>query len=127
MNLADWRKAIDSMAAMKLNVLGIGFYNCTGTARFEGRTRPGEFLMVPIPEAEKYRTEHALNWYSAEQDFWNKENYLADMVSTEEMVTDLISYASEKAIRVVPFFNSLGHNTYFPRMNKEIEELDKRL
>ena len=125
MNLADWRKAIDSMAAMKLNVLGIGFYNCTGTARFEGRTRPGEFLMVPIPEAEKHRTEHTLNWYSAEQDFWNKENYLADMVSTEEMVTDIISYASEKAIRVVPFFNSLGHNTYFPRMNKEIAAKDK--
>ena len=125
MNLSDWHKAIDAMAAMKLNVLGIGFYNCTGTARFEGKGRPGEFLMAPIPEMDKLRTDRVMNWYSAEQDFWNKESYVADMVSTEELVTDIINYASEKAIRVVPFFNSLGHNTYFPRVNKEIAAKDK--
>ena len=125
MNLSDWHKAIDAMAALKLNVLGIGFYNCFGNARFEGKNKAGEFLMAPFPEDDKLRVEHTMNWYSAEQDFWNKENYLADMASTEDLVTNIISYAAEKAIRVIPYFSSFGNNTLFPRLYKDISAKDE--
>ena len=125
MTFLDWCRTIDEIAAMKMNVLGIGLYGCWGSCRYEGADKPTEFLMVPVPEHEELKTVHHLKWYSPEKDMWRNEEYLPEMRENENLLADVINYASERSVTVIPFFNSFGHNTFFAREIPEISAKDK--
>ncbi len=125
MTFIDWCRTIDELAAMKMNLLGIGLYGCWGSCRYEGNDRPTEFLMVPVPEHDALKTVHHIKWYSPEKDVWNNEEYLPAMRDNDTLLADVINYASERGVTVVPFFNSFGHNTFFAREIPEISAKDK--
>ena len=125
MTFIDWCRTIDELSAMKMNVLGIGLYGCWGSCRYEGENRPTEFLMVPVPEHDELKTVHHLRWYSPAKDTWNNEEYLPQMRENDTLLTDVINYASERGVTVIPFFNSFGHNTFFAREIPEISAKDR--
>lgn len=126
MTFVDWCKTIDQLSEMKMNTLGIGLYGCWGSCRYEGSNKPTEFLMVPVPEKDSLKTVHNLRWYSPEKDTWNNEEYLPAMRENETLLGDVINYASERGVTVVPFFNSFGHNTFFAREIPEISAKDAK-
>ena len=126
MDINDWMRTIDQLSAMKMNTLGIGLYGCWGSCRYEGPDKPTEFLMVPVPGRDDLKTVHTLKWYSPEKETWNQESYLPSMREKPELLADVITYASERGITVVPFFNSFGHNTFFAREIPEISSKDEK-
>jgi hypothetical protein len=113
MTLADWCTLMDRMAAQKLNCLGVGLYGCWGSCRYEGG--PTEFLMVPAPDRPELKTEKTLRWYSPRQQEWVRQTYLPAMFEND-FLADLVTGGEERGITVVPFVNSLGHNTMIPRV-----------
>lgn len=117
MDLLDWSLVIDRMAALKMNRLGIGLYGCWGNCRFEGG--PTEFLMVPVPGHEELKSEKHLRWYSPAEKAWREETYLPAMFAAN-FLGDVVRNGAEKGITVIPFVNSLGHNTLIPRLMPEI-------
>jgi len=122
MKLPDWCLLIDRLSALKMNRLGIGLYGCWGNCRFEGS--PTEFLQVPIPGREELRKEHHLRWYSADFSRWNEVTYLAPMFE-ENFLADVVNYGREKGVTVIPFVNSLGHNTLIPRLLPAVSAKEK--
>jgi hypothetical protein len=117
MDVLDWSLVIDRMAAMKMNRLGVGLYGCWGNCRFEGT--PTEFLMVPVPEHEELKSEKHLRWYSPDDEEWKEETYLPRMFE-DDFLGEVVRYGAEKGVSVIPFVNSLGHNTLIPRLMPEI-------
>ncbi|MCK5801208.1 MAG: family 20 glycosylhydrolase [Lentisphaeria bacterium] len=117
MDLMDWSLVVDRIASLKMNRLGIGVYGCWGNCRFEGK--PTEFLMVPVPEHEELVNEQTLKWYSPRHKAWQDETYKPFMYE-RDFFGDVVQYASEKGVKVVPFVNSLGHNTLIPRILPEL-------
>ena len=117
MALVDWQTVIDRIADMKMNCLGVGIYGCWGNCRYEGK--PTEFLMVPVPENEELKTEKHLRWFSPDDEEWCEEDYLPEMFEFD-FLGDVVAYGLEKGVTVVPFVNSLGHNTMIPRVMPEV-------
>jgi hypothetical protein len=121
MTLTDWCLVIDRLARMKMNRLGIGLYGCWGSCRFEDR--PTEFLLASVPEHEELVNEHRLRWYSPDAGKWQDETYLPRLVE-DDCLGAVVEYGREKGVTVIPFVNSLGHNTLIPRTIPEISAKD---
>ncbi len=121
MALSDWYLVIDRLSALKMNCLGVGIYGCWGKCRFEGK--PTEFLMVPVPDHPELQTEKTLRWYSPDEKEWMDEPYLP-AVFEEDFYGDIVAYGKEKGVTIIPFVNSLGHNTMIPRQMPEISAKD---
>ena len=117
MTLNDWYVTIDRLAALKLNCLGIGLYGCWGNCRYEGQ--PTEFLMVAVPDRPELQTLHKLRWYSPRRSQWCEESYLPVMFANN-FLAEVALYGREKGVSVIPFVNSLGHNTMFPRLMPQV-------
>ncbi|MBN2448734.1 MAG: family 20 glycosylhydrolase [Lentisphaeria bacterium] len=121
MVLPDWCTLIDRLSTLKLNRLGIGLYGCWGNCRFEGA--PTEFLQVPVPGHEDLRKEHRLTWYSPARKEWCEETYEAPMFR-DNFLAEVVNYGREKGVTVIPFVNSLGHNTLIPRLLPRVSAKD---
>jgi hypothetical protein len=121
MLLADWQLLVDRLARLKMNTLGIGLYGCWGGCRFEGQ--PTEFLMVPIPGQPQLQTPKHLRWYSPCAGAWREEHHLPRMFE-EDFLGKVVAYGQQRGVTVVPFVNSLGHNTMIPRLLPEVSARD---
>ncbi len=121
----DWFQAIDAISSVKMNTLGVGLYGCWGSCRFQGAEMPSEFLMLPSPfeEQEDLRSEHRLRWYDPTGDMWHDETYMPFMAQ-HDFFADVITYGRERGVSIIPFINSLGHNTLLPRLRPEISARD---
>jgi len=123
MTLQDWYQTIDSVAGVKMNLLGIGIYGCWAGCRFEGRSNLSEFLMVPVaghPELDKV---HHLRWFSPAE-MAEKELSYREIMREQDLLGKIAEYARERGVTVIPFVNSLGHNTLIPRLYPDISAKD---
>lgn len=120
MGLADWKDVVDELARLKMNVLGVGLYGCW-CVQYRGQVT--EFLMVEVPGHPELQTPGSVRWYSPAEARWKEHAYLPRMFA-EGFFGDLVAYGHARGVRVVPFVNSLGHNTLFPRLIPEISALD---
>jgi hypothetical protein len=75
--------------------------------------------MVPVPEHEELKSEKHLRWYSPDDEEWKEETYLPRMFE-DDFLGEVVRYGAEKGVSVIPFVNSLGHNTLIPRLMPEI-------
>ncbi|MBR6325045.1 MAG: hypothetical protein IKR62_08645, partial [Victivallales bacterium] len=123
MSLGDWHQTIDTLSAMKMNTLGVSLYGCWGSCRFEGPSKPTEFLMVPVEGEDDLVAWHHLRWYSGVEGEWKEANYLPTLAQANTF-TEVINYGRERGVNVVPYVNSFGHNTFFPRMRPELSAKD---
>jgi len=119
MTPADWKVTIDRLAGLKMNRMGIGLYGCWGNCRYEGPNRPTEFLMAPVPGHPELKTEKRLKWFSPKSDAWKDETYLPRIFECD-FLGEVVAYGRERGVTVVPFVNSLGHNTFIPRLVPEV-------
>lgn len=112
----DWFKTIDRLSRLKMNRVGIGLYGCW-CCQYEGKVT--EFLMVPVPDHEELRTEKTLKWFSPALGKWTDETYVPPLVE-HDLLAEVVAHGHEKGVEVIPFVNSLGHNTLFPRLMPNI-------
>jgi len=116
MTLDDWKGVVDRLAERKMNVMGVGLYGCW-CVQYDGEVT--EFLMVPIPGHPEIKKQWACRWFSPRAGKWEEIRYLPRMFE-EDFFGRLVAYGVERGVRVVPFVNSLGHNTLIPRKLPEI-------
>jgi len=121
MTLDDWKGFVDYLADRKMNVLGVGLYGCW-CVQYDGAVT--EFLLTPVPGHPELRKEWVCRWYSTREGQWKERRYLPLMYE-QDFFGDLVAYGRERGVHVVPFVNSLGHNTLFPRKLPEISSKDE--
>ena len=109
----EWFGLVDRLASAKMNRLGIGLYGCWG-CQYEGKVT--EFLGVAVPDHPELQTEKTLRWYSPKEGQWCEDTYLPTLSGEEDVLAEVVAYAKEKGVTIVPFLNSLGHNTLIPRL-----------
>lgn len=116
MTKQDWFDLIDHMAAMKLNLLGVGIY---GTWEIQYDQQITEFLMTPLPNRPDLHTQKTIQYYSAKKSGWQTLTYLPTMFEAD-FFGEVVAYGRRRHVTVRPHFNCLGHNTLIPRLYPHI-------
>lgn len=116
MEKADWFQMIDDLASKKLNQLSLAIYGCW-TIQYDGRL--AEYLYVPLKDYPQLKTPQTVKYYSPSEGKWLNYEQLPP-IFRDNFLGELIVYAKDRGINVIPGINSFGHNTLFPRMIKEV-------
>ena len=111
MTLDEWKQAIDTLAAMRMNIISIGLYN-NWPAQYDGKI--SEWMLVPIKKYPKLKTPKLVNYYSPSKKKDIRLEYVPRMYE-EDLFGEIIKYAKSKGVIVRPHFNTPGHNTQIPR------------
>lgn len=111
MELDDWKALVDFLADRKMNNLGISLYGCWDRRQYDGRFT--EWLMAPIPDHPEIKREWTIRWYSPEKDAEQQITYLPPMFE-KDLFGEIIAYGQSRGVEVIPYVNSLGHNTLIP-------------
>jgi len=119
MTLADWKELIDLLASLKMNALMVGLYSC-----WRRQDHLKEFMLMPSKKWRKIRSPQRHEFYGPARGRRVKMDYLPRMFE-EDFFGDLIAYAVERGVTVIPYFSSLGHNTLIPRVYPEVSMLDE--
>ncbi len=120
MTLDDWRRAIDYLADLKLNVMSVGVHN-NWWAQYD---KLSEFLLLPSRAYPFLNQPKSIDYYSPRAKEWKHLEYLPAMV-TGDFFGDVIAYGRRKGVLVRPHFNSPGHNTIIPRLIPETSARDE--
>ncbi|MGI5818711.1 MAG: family 20 glycosylhydrolase [Armatimonadota bacterium] len=115
MELDDWKDVIDYLAERKLNNLGIGLYGCW-CVQYDGTIT--EWINVPVPGHPELKREWTIRWYSPADDEEKEITYLPPIFE-QDFFGDIVAYGQERGVEVIPYVNSLGHNTLIPRLIPE--------
>ena len=121
MTLADWKKVVDDMAAMKMNQIALAVYGCWNV-QYDGRV--SEYLYVPIRKYPQLKTPVVKRYYSAARKQWVDEECLPPMFE-EDFFGELIAYGKTRGVEILPLVNSYGHNTLIPATFPEISAKDE--
>ena len=121
MTLADWKKVIDDMAAVKMNQIAAAVYGCWNV-QYDGRV--SEYLYVPIRKYPQLKTPVVKRYYSATGKRWVDEECVPPMFE-EDFFGEVIAYGKTRGIEVLPLVNSYGHNTLIPATFPEISAKDE--
>jgi len=117
----DWRGVIDYLAERKCNNLGVGIYGCW-CVQYDGRIT--EFLMAPVPGHPELQTPKTIRWFSPAQGKWQEMDYLPRMFE-QDFLGEVVAYGQERGVTVIPYVNSLSHNTLVPRLLPALSARDE--
>ncbi|MGC9319916.1 MAG: BREX system Lon protease-like protein BrxL, partial [Armatimonadota bacterium] len=106
---------IDYLAERKLNNLGIGLYGCW-CVQYDGEIT--EWINVPVPDHPELKREWTIRWYSPTDCKERQITYLPPIFE-HDFFGDVVAYGQERGVEVIPYVNSLGHNTLIPRIIPE--------
>lgn len=118
MELTDWRNAIDTLSEMKLNVLGVGIYDCLPEQRIAAHSNGSEFMMTPLSNPAEPRDPSSntrYRYYNVKYDRWYDKS-LPPAMFEEDFFGEVITYGHERGVTVFPVFNILGRSTLLPRL-----------
>ncbi|MFP3903166.1 MAG: glycoside hydrolase family 20 zincin-like fold domain-containing protein [Armatimonadota bacterium] len=121
MELDDFKDLIDYLAERKMNNLGIGLYGCWCVQYDGGIT---EWVNVPVPGHPEIKREWTIRWYSP-SDGEEKEITYLPRIFEEDFFGEVVAYGQQKGVEVIPYVNSLGHNTLIPRLIPEFAAKDE--
>ena len=121
MTLADWKKVVDDMAAVKQNQIALAVYGCWNV-QYDGRV--SEYLYVPIKAYPQLKTPVVKRYYSAKNKCWVDEEVLPPMFE-KDFFGELIAYGKTRGVEILPLVNSYGHNTLIPATFPEISAKDE--
>jgi len=121
MEREEWLAMIDDLAEKKINNLCIALYGCWGV-QYDGRV--AEYLYLPLKKYPQLKTPMAVKYWSPTENKWYDYETLPP-IYRDNLFGELVRYAKERGIDVIPGINSLGHNTLFPRMLPEVAPKDE--
>lgn len=124
MNLADWHQVIDEMISCKLNLLCVGLYG--GWERrhpLETDSRP-EYLFAPVLDDPNDLPSTKLHFHDPSIGHKRTLEYVP-VIYEEDLFKEIVVYASERGMRVVPLFNGPGHSTLLPTLYPNISAADQ--
>lgn len=122
MTKQQWFDMIDYFSKMKFNGLAVGLYGCW-PVQFDKSLQ--EYLYIPFKKYPKLQTPKDIKYYSAKnRQYVLKHDVLPEMFK-EDFFGELISYGKIRNVKVVPMFNSLGHNTLIPREYPQLSAKDE--
>ena len=120
MEKADWFEMIDDLASKKLNHLSLAIYGCW-QVQYDGRV--AEYLYLPLKNYPHLKTPQTVKYYSPSEGKWLNYEALPP-IFRDNFLGDVIRYAKDRGIDVIPGINSLGHNTLFPRLLPEVAPIN---
>lgn len=116
MERQDWFELIDDLTSKKLNRLSLGLYGCW-TVQYDGRV--SEYLYLPLKHYPQLQTPMTVKYYSPTEKKWFNYEQLPP-IFRDNLMGDIVRYAKDRGMDVIPGINSFGHNTLFPRMLPEV-------
>lgn len=125
MELADWKAMVDEMVSFKLNTLGIGIYGCWGSRYPRDVNSRSEFLFAPVLDHPELLPERRIQYFDPVAKQTVIKTYRPALYENDGL-GQLIAYAVERGIRVVPQFNGPGHSLLLPRLYPHISAVNER-
>jgi len=111
MKLDDWYVLVDCLASVRMSVLGIPIYQCR---KANDGGEKIEHLMVPVPQYPEFITARSLISFSAADKEWNSQTVVPGLVANDRF-GNLVTYAREKGMTVIPSFDSLHSSAIIPK------------
>lgn len=127
MELSDWKNMIDEMVSFKLNTLGIGIYGCWDYDYCypADRNSRSEFLFAPVLDHPEQLQERQIHYFDPVIKQLATKTYQPAIYDGDGL-EQLIAYATERGIRVVPQFNGPGHSLLLPRLYPNISSVNEQ-
>lgn len=122
LTLQNWYDFLDYMALMKVNQITIGVYGCW-SYQYDGVR--AEYMYVPYNKQPQFKTPKIIKYYSVKEQKWIYNEDVIPFMFAQDYLGDVIAYAKRRNITIKPLVNSLGHNTFLPRMIPEISAKKK--
>ena len=116
MEKEDWFDAIDAWVSRKINTFYVNLYGCW---RIQYAGQPSQELFYPIPEHPELERPVSIRYYSPTEGKWIDCEKLPPIFS-QNFFGELVKYGKEHGVKVIPAFNSMGHNSYIPAEIPEI-------
>ena len=110
MEREDWLAMLDDLASKKMNAAQICLYGCW-SVQFGGKV--SEYLYIPLRNHPELSTPMAVKYYSPTEGRWIDYEKLPP-IFRDDLFGELVAYGKARGITVIPFWNSMGHNTYLP-------------
>ena len=121
MEKQDWLTMIDDLAFKKMNRLSIGIYGCWGI-QYDGKV--AQYLYLPLKDYPQLQTPQTVKYYSPSEDKWYNYETLPP-IYRDNFLGEIIRYAKDRGIDIIPGINSFGHNTLFPSQLPEVAPKDE--
>ncbi|MBR3978304.1 MAG: family 20 glycosylhydrolase [Oscillospiraceae bacterium] len=121
MEKADWFAMIDDLSSKKFNKACISLYGCW-VVQYDGKV--AEYLYTPIKDYPQLKTPQTVKYYSPSEGKWYNYETLPPMFR-DDFLGEVIVYAKNHGIDVVPGINSFGHNTLFPAQIPAVSPVDE--
>ena len=116
MEKEDWFEMIDDLTSKKMNHLCVALYGCW-VIQYDGKV--AEYLYLPIRNHPELQTPMTVKYYSPTENKWYHYEQLPPMFR-DNFFGEVVRYAKDRGMDVIPSINSFGHNTLFPRLIPEI-------
>ena len=121
MEKQDWFAMIDDLAGKKFNRVCISLYGCW-TVQYDGRV--AEYLYLPLKDYPLLKTPQTVKYYSPSQGKWVNYETLPP-IYRDNFFGEVVRYAKDRGIDIIPGINSFGHNTLFPAQLPEVSPKDE--
>lgn len=121
MEKEDWFALIDDLASKRYNRISIGIYGCW-VVQFDGKV--AEYLYLPLKDYPQLKTPQNVRYYSPTEGRWISYETLPP-IFRDNFFGELVRYAKDRGIDMMPGINSLGHNTLFPANLPEVAPKDE--
>lgn len=110
MHLDEWCATMDRTANLKLNMVMLELFGQVPTAT-EGESQ--EILMLSFPEHPELKTEVRMKWQSPHHREI-REDAPVPALAVENNFGELVTYAAERGLTLVPVFSPYQANRIFP-------------
>lgn len=118
---AEWLEMLEDMASKKMNTLGLALYGCW-TIQYDGKV--SQSLYMPVEGHPELQTPVVIKYYSPAQQRWIEEEKLPP-IFCGDLLEKIFAKARDLGIKVIPYWNTLGHNTLLPAKCPEVAPVNE--
>jgi hypothetical protein len=121
MDLSDWKLFLDRMGQLKFNTVGVSIYGCWDI-HHEGER--SEYLFTPLEDFPELRSPQRMVTWDPASEREVEYRYLPRMFE-DDFFGELVRYAADRGIELIPHLGGPGHSTLIPRVIPELSALDE--
>ncbi|MEU6646097.1 glycoside hydrolase family 20 zincin-like fold domain-containing protein [Saccharomonospora sp. NPDC046836] len=120
MQLSDWYTFLDRVGQLKFNTIGISIYGCWDIRHDNDRS---EYIFVPLSDFPQLESQQRMVFWDPELGEQVEQRYLPAMFEANYF-SEVVKYAHDHGIEVIPHFGGPGHSTLIPRLVPQLSALD---